>query len=85
MKKFTDKLEEYLVLTMMWVIIYTHLAIFMIPIIGEVGYFLIVICTFRRFTLFNKVTGYYWRQPEDCPTVDWCEKLTMRLFNNEKY
>lgn len=83
MKKYLKKLEQFLVLSMMWVIIYSYIAIFFVPIIGAMGYFIIVILTSRYFMLHTQRILYYWDHTEDCPTVYWCEKLTERLFNGK--
>jgi len=84
MKKFWYLFEQFLVISMMWVIVYSYIAIFFVPLIGATGYFIIVIITARYFMLLNHYIRYCWDHPEDCPTVYWCEKLTKRLFSNEK-
>jgi len=83
MKKWLDKIEQFLVISMMWCIIYSYIALFLLPIIGVTGYFIIVILMSPRFMLHTLDIRYYWDHIEDCPTVYWCEKLTVRLFNGK--
>lgn len=85
MKKFWINFEQFLVLSLMWVIVYSYIALFFVPLIGATGYFIIVLLTARGFMLKTHSIRYYWIHPEECPTVYWCEKLTKRLFTNGKY
>ena len=84
MKKCLAKFEQFIVLNMVWCIIYTYMAMFLIPIIGVIGYFIIVGISIPRMLSYNIKLRHYWDHPEDCPTVYWCEKLTKRLFDNGK-
>ena len=82
MKKFWKIFEQFLVLFMMWSIVYSYMVMFFVPYIGVTGYFVIVILTAPRFMLYNQYIRWLWDHPEACPTVEWCEKLTIRLFEN---
>lgn len=84
MKKCLDKFEQFIVLFMMWCIIYKYMAMFLLPILGVMGYYIIVVITAPRFLSYNRLLRQYWDHPEDCPRIYWCEKLTKRLFDNGK-
>lgn len=83
-KKFSDKLEKFLVLNTTFLIMVYMAFHFIFPIVGVWGYFIILIFSMRLINANVKKVSYYWDHPEVCPTVDWCEKLTMRLFANGK-
>ena len=83
-KKFSDKLEKFLVVNTAFLISIYMAFHLILPIAGIWGYFIIMIFSMRRINANAKKVSYYWDHFEDCPIVVWCEKLTMRLFKNGK-
>lgn len=83
-KKFSDNLEKFLIMNITFTMI-VYMAVNIITQYFSVHvYYLIMMLSIRRIIYNINTLSYYWDHPEDCPQVDWCEKLTMRIFKNGK-
>lgn len=83
-KKFSDNLEKFLIMNMTYIIVVYMSFMMIVPYLGIWVYYLLMLISVRRIIVNINLLSYYWDYPEDCPGVEWCEKLTMRLFANGK-
>ena len=79
-KKFSDKLEKFLVLNTAFLIYVFSMFYLIVPHLGIFGYYLIFCIGLRRIIHGCNLIVYYWDHLEACPGVYWCEKLTEKLI-----
>ena len=83
-KKFSDTLEKFLIMNMTSIIVVYMSFMLIVPYLGIWIYYLTMILSLRRIIYNINILSHYLDYPEDCPGVEWCEILTMRLFTNGK-